>query len=101
MNRKQRRKFDGLSVEQKAAAVQAAVVENAKKPMADAIARAMIQGMALAREELYQKYVTRIDGAEITQEEREREIDNLLSFLRVSHLKRVQSATMGAKEGEA
>lgn len=99
MNRAQRRKFDSLPVEQKAEAIQAAVIENAKKPMADAVARAMIHGMAFAGEQIYQNYVTRIDSAEIAQDEREREIDNLLSFLRVAHLKYTQSAGMGAEEG--
>lgn len=99
MNRAQRRKFDGLPVEQKAEAIQAAVMENAKKPMADAISRAMIHGMALAGERIYQEYVTRIDSAEITQDERGKEIDNLLSFLRVAHLKHRQGVGMGAEEG--
>lgn len=99
MNRKQRRKFDQFPVEQKAQMIQTAVLDKAKPVMANAISNAMINGINMAREELYQKYVTRIDSPETTQEEREKEIDNLLSFLRVSHLKRVQSATMDTEEG--
>lgn len=90
MNRKQKRQFDALPVEQKAQAVQAAVLDEVEKAIANQISDAMIRGMRMAREDIYQQHVTRIDQEGISEEVRQAHIEALLSFLRIEHLKHLQ-----------
>lgn len=90
MNREQKRQFDALPVEQKAQVVQAAVLDEAKKTMANQISDAMIRGVRVAREEIYKEHVSAIDQEGISEELRQMRIENLLSFLRIEHLKHLQ-----------
>lgn len=68
--------------------------------MATEIAKSMIAGMELEREQLYQKYVTKIDDTPLNSLEWGDEAEKLLSFLRVEHLKYQQKQMKNMQEGE-
>lgn len=87
-NRKQKREFNQMSPEKKGEVIQAAVVQKLAPVMGQEIAKAMITGMKLEREDVYQKFVKNIDDYYNANEmgERELEIEKLLSYFRMAHL---------------
>lgn len=99
MNRKQKREFDRLDNDKKAELLQAAIVDKVSGTMATEIAKSMIAGMELEREQLYQKYVTVIDTA-LDSDDWPYEIEKLLSFLRMEHLKYQQKQNKNMQNGD-
>lgn len=100
MNRKQKREYDKLDNDKKEELLQAAIVDKVSGTMATEIAKAMITGMELEREQLYQKYVTKIDDCSYGCDEWLEYVDKLLSYLRVEHLKYEQKKMKNMQEGE-
>lgn len=100
MNRKQKREFDKLENDKKAELLQAAIVDKVSGTMATEIAKAMISGMELEREQLYQKYVVNIDDCSYGCDEWFEYADKLLSYLRMEHLKYQQKQTKNMQNGE-
>lgn len=99
MNKKQKKEFDKLEVDKKAELLQTAIVGKVSNTMAQEVAKAMIDGMALEREQLYNKYVEPIDYA-LDQEDRNDKIEAFLSFLRIEHLKYQQKHAKNIKDSE-
>lgn len=102
MKRKEQQEFDKLSIDKKAELLQAAIVDKVSGTMAQELANAMILGMELEREQIYQKYVTKIDDVEkeLDTENWCHEVDNFLSFLRMEHFKYQQNKIENMKDSE-
>lgn len=107
MNRKQKREFDKLDSDKKSEILQAAIVDKVSGTMATEIAKAMISGMELEREQLYNNYVSKIqeiydsrDGDIRYAKKSIDEIGRLLSYLRVEHLKYIQKQKKNIQDGE-
>lgn len=77
--------FNKLSDEEKAAIIQANVVDKISDPLLNAITNAVIQGTEMAYETIYKEFVKPIDETEdeITQHAY---MNSLLSQIRLKHL---------------
>lgn len=101
MNRKQKREFNSLDNDKKAELIQSALVEKVSGVMAKETAKSMIRGMEFQLEELYTKYVMKMDDFIIDGDfESSNKInEELLSFLRMKHLEFIKKYD-GFKEEE-
>lgn len=83
-NRQTRRKFNKLPNDEKQKAIELAIKAAVNDALAKHIPAAMADGVKYEDNALYEKYVERIDNARAN--EREAEIEKLLSHLRAAHL---------------
>lgn len=97
MNRKQRRAFDKLDGEKKKEAMGLAIQHEFSKVLAKHVSTAMVDGMDLQSSHLYKKFVSRIDSGDLSEEEKNDCIEQLLSSIRKGHINYVKHH---GKEGE-
>lgn len=100
MNRKQKREFDKLDKDKKAELLKSAIIDKVSGTMSQEIAKSMISGMELEREQIYQKFVVPIDSLSETfqNDEWNTEIKKLLSYLRMEHIKYKQKQMKNMKD---
>lgn len=83
--------FSKLSNEKKAEVIQSAVQEKVSEVMNSEIAKAIITGAELERERIYKRYVSKVDEClesdATDNDELDSYIDDLLSYIRMEHLK--------------
>lgn len=102
MNKKQKKEFNKLEIDKKAEFLHTAIIDNISGTMAKEIAKAMIAGMELEREQIYRKYVEPLDSQSdtISSDEWEIEVEKLLSYIRMEHLKYQQKQIKNIQDGE-
>lgn len=90
LNRKQKRQFNKefqkLDTEKKTEVIQGAFMEQVNHTMGKEVAKSIKTGIELEREQIYKKYVTEIDGKKKGSKDWYTSVDQLLSYLRVSHI---------------
>lgn len=97
--KKGKKEFQKLTPDAKAKVLQSALEQKVSGVMAQEISKAMIAGMALEREQIYNKYVENIDKFDPVQDEWSDEVHKLLSYLRTKHLEYISNQTKD-KAGE-
>lgn len=98
--KKGNKKFEKLTPDAKAKVLQTAIEQKVSGIMAEEISKAMITGMTLEREQIYNKYVEAIDKFDPVVDGFEKwaeEVNKLLSYLRMKHLECVSKQK---KDGE-
>lgn len=85
LTRSGKKAFNKLTDEEKAAIIQANVIDKINEPLLNAITNAIIQGSEIAYETIYKEFVKPIDEVkdEITQHAY---MNSLLSQIRLKHL---------------
>lgn len=86
MNRKERREFDKLPNDKKGEIIHAEIVNQVSPILQKRIAKAMVNGMKLEREQLYQKYLTKIENEKKGSKAWYNAVDELFSYIRVGHV---------------
>lgn len=86
MNRKQKRKFNKLSPDEQAPIIEAELIQKVSPIMAKEIAKAMITGMDLVYEKLFDEFVNPLDTTD-SEDEWNMMINNLLSLIRTQYLR--------------
>lgn len=98
--KKGKKEFEKLPAESKAKVIQAAIDEKLAPVMAKEIAKGVMTGMDLEREHIYNNYVSKIDEYEINSLEWFKQVDVLLSYLRVKHLNYLAKQVDAENESE-
>lgn len=105
LNRKQKRKFEKdfkkLDTEKKTEVIQGAFMEQVNHTMSKEIAKAMRDGIMLGKEQVYNKYVKDIDEKRKGSKEWYEAVDQLLSYLRVSHIEMEKRKILNEKSEKA
>lgn len=86
MNRKQKRRFNKLSPDEKAPIIEAELVQKVSPILAQEISKAMIAGMNLVYEKLFDEFVNPLDTAD-SEDEWNMMINNMLSLIRTQYLR--------------
>lgn len=86
MNRKEKRKFNKLSPDEQAPIIEAELIQKVSPIMAKEITNAIIAGMDIVWEKLYNDCVNILDNTN-NEDDRNKAIDYMLSLIRTQHLR--------------
>lgn len=86
MNRKERRAFDKLPADKKGEIIQAGIVSQVSPILQKRIAKAMIDGMRLEKEQIYKKYITKIEAEKKGSKQWYNAVEELFSYIRIGHV---------------
>lgn len=102
-SKKGKRKFNKLSDADKKVVAELAVKEAVNPAMRKAISDAMITGMRLKAEALYQKYVQNMDKLEHQSDDWLSYVDKLVSAIRLDHIEyeKMQNGERSDEEGSS
>lgn len=86
MNRKERRAFDKLPADKKGEVIKSEIVSQVSPILQKRIANAIINGMRLEKEQIYQKYIAKIEAEKKGSKAWYNAVEELFSYIRIGHV---------------
>lgn len=88
MSKKEKKEFEKLSNEEKAKVLEIAITQKVSSVMEKEIPKAIISGMKIALDQIYEKYIFQYDKTE-DKDHKEKIKEELFSYIRSEHLKHI------------